>query len=194
MGLTQIIDRVSLLQSGLAYKRQWGYLSDPYKLATIGFVPQADQRPGRRDSLAWQTRYKRFFEKADAALSLDYRYFFDDWEVDSQTLGLAWQQNFGQYWSLTPSLRFYRQSAAEFYGLVFAALPEGEFYSSDYRLADFNANTYGLRLQYRNPTWLLALSWEEYRTGEAGLLGKGENANPGQVDFSLVTLEMEFAF
>jgi hypothetical protein len=137
VGITQALSADSIVQSNLTYSHGHGYFSDPYKIA--------DQRPSERNIFAWLTRYNRYFAAPDAALRLSYRYLHDSFGSVSSTFSAAWVQSLPAGWSVTPSLRYYTQSAADFYygpppgqGYV-----PGQPYTADTRLAAFGAFTLG---------------------------------------------------
>ena len=48
---------------------------------------------------------------------------------------------------IVPSVRYYEQSAADFYAPQFTGKPE--FYSADYRLAKLSSLTYGLKVVWK---------------------------------------------
>src|SRR5678815_3097167 len=117
--LAWIIDRSSVLQTGIQVNSEHGFLSDPYKLVTVGVGTIHDLRPGQRDQMAWLVRYRRAFSGPDAALHLDFRYAQDNWGVTSQTLEAAWYQPLPARWQLVPGLRYYSQQEARFYAPFF---------------------------------------------------------------------------
>jgi len=139
VGITQALTANSTVQSNLTYYTGHGYYSDPYK--------PLDTRPTTRQTFAWLTRYNQYFADPDATLQLSYRLLFDSFGSTSNALGVAWVQALPWYGiSVTPSVRFYTQTAADFYknppfpkGYV-----EGQDYSADTRLASFGALTAGL--------------------------------------------------
>jgi hypothetical protein len=137
-GITQIIDRISLLQANITIASTDGYQTDPYK--------SADERPQSRDEAALLLRYVRYIEQFESSLHADYRYFFDSWGVLSHTLELQWYQPVSEHWTLRPSWRYYTQSKADFYSSFFPPPESGEgFYSADHRLSGFGAMTIGLK-------------------------------------------------
>jgi len=69
LGITQVLDAESVVESSLTWSDGRGYFSDPYKLH--------DMRPDHRRILAWLTRYNRYFATPDATLQLGYRYLDD---------------------------------------------------------------------------------------------------------------------
>ncbi len=154
VGLTQVLSPVAVVQSTLQASRGKGWFNDPYKF-TITFYPDGelpafmpDRRPGLRSTFAWLTRYRRHWPAADASLHLDYRFFRDDWGIRSHTAELGWQQSLGPRLTIRPALRYYTQSAADFYAPEIPR-PAPEIHSSDQRLAAFGGLSPSVRAQLR---------------------------------------------
>ena len=143
VGVVQVLSPVALVQSTLVNSRGDGWFNDPYKL-TLTLYPSGDPpflalpdlRPSSRDSVAWLTRYRHHFAERSGTLQAEYRYFHDDWGIRSHTFEVGWHQAFGERWSLRPGLRYYTQTAADFYSPVIPR-PAPEHQSSDQRLAAF---------------------------------------------------------
>lgn len=153
-GVTRVLSPLAVVQSTLTISRGRGWFNDPYK-STLTFYPDEslpvlfpDRRPDHRDALAWLTRYRRHFPEANGTLQAEYRYFRDDWGIRAHTLEVAWQQQLGDRWSLRPALRYYTQSAADFYAPV-VPRPQPEVLSSDQRLAAFGGLSPSLRVILR---------------------------------------------
>ena len=163
-----------IVQSNLTYYTGHGYYSDPYK--------PLDTRPTTRDTFAWLTRYNQYFAEPDATLQLSYRLLFDSFGSNSNAFEARWVQALPWYGiSVTPAVRFYTQTAADFYknppfprGYV-----EGQDYSADTRLASFGAITAGLVIGAPLwDGWNLALradyyrqdpDWQVFGTGSPGI-------------------------
>lgn len=132
-GLTRILDRNSVLDAGFGYSRGRGFLGNAYKATSVIFVDPSqrsgdslaaltgdvralmEQRPEARDQYSLRGRYVRYVAPFDAALHLEYSYAWDDWEIQGHTLSIDWVQPVGAGWTVTPRLRYYSQSAADFY-------------------------------------------------------------------------------
>jgi hypothetical protein len=82
---------------------------------------------------------------ATPVLHVAYRYMTDDWGIDSNTaeVRLRWPLGAGY---IEPQLRYYMQSAADFYraSLIGGAAPP-RYASADFRLGDFDATTVGIK-------------------------------------------------
>lgn len=161
-GLTQVISRQTLMQFNLGFSSTSGYQNDPYKIVTIvgadGLpIPETlTERPyvyeSRPDSRSRQTFYwKTVHHLTEDVINFSYRYYTDDWDVNSHTLDLHYRYELGGDSYLEPHLRYYTQTAAEFFthGLTtteLAAIQATDGYASaDYRLGELNTTTLGLK-------------------------------------------------
>ena len=145
IGVTQLIDRRTLVQSNVTVTRLTGYLNDPYKLTFSlyrdGLRPAAvlvrDLRPESRTQIAWLTRAKRALSGRGAVVSAEYRFYRDDWGIRSHTLAGTWLQTLNDTWQVEGGLRYYSQSKADFYRNAITQRPVPSLTSSDQRLAAF---------------------------------------------------------
>jgi hypothetical protein len=101
-----------------------------------------------RRTFAWLTRLNQYVSAADATLKVLYRYIHDSFGDHSHTFEAAWYQPLPNGFAITPSLRYYTQSAADFYfGPPFGnGFVPGEPYTTDTRLSAFGALTPSLRI------------------------------------------------
>ncbi len=155
VGLTQVLDRNTILR--LDYSLNWstGYLSDPYKIVSV-VQDQNSAAPGEPSLYLFEsrpdTRYKQalFGEArryiARSVLDLSYRYFWDDWGLKSHTADVFLTLPVHGNHSIEPHFRWYRQTAADFYATyLIEGQPIPTYASADSRLAAFDAFTYGLK-------------------------------------------------
>jgi len=159
LGLTQVINRNWLSEFNLSVDRFSGYLNDPYKITSIidsagnttgyEYESRPDQRT--RKSGYWENRVA-WNQQVSTGLSL--RYMSDNWGVRSDTaqLHLHWSL-FNRDRYIEPTLRWYRQTAADFYTpfILNSAAPTTGYESSDSRLGPFHALTYGLKYAQKLP-------------------------------------------
>jgi hypothetical protein len=90
------------------------------------------------------------------------RYYQDDWGIVSNTYQLEMPLKLGGGLTLTPSYRYYEQTAANYFAPYESHLSSSEYYTSDYDLSAFHAHQYGLGLKYTdvftaNRLWKFAL-------------------------------------
>lgn len=215
LGLTQVLNKNALVETSFGYSRATGYLANPYKAVEFVFLdlnrapadlsgfssslpalyrpevlPALERRPDARNQWVWDARYVQYIEGLDASAHLGYRFYSDDWGIDAHTFDADWTQPLGDGWTLTPRVRYYTQSAADFYKPYFLynrAVPknaEGRFaapvssYSSDHRLSAFGALSGGVTLSKAlNKAVTLEADFEYYtHEGALRLGGGGEDA------------------
>jgi len=164
-GLTQVINRSTIMQFNLGHSTSSGYLTDPYRYISIigtdglplsgvdlvnaggadAFPYVYEKRPDSRarNTFFWRTAH-HFTEDV---VNVSYRYFTDDWGIDSHTLDFRYRFELGGGHYLQPHLRYYTQSEADFYtnSLTVAEANNVEFASADYRLRELVTTTLGLK-------------------------------------------------
>ncbi|NNM61429.1 MAG: DUF3570 domain-containing protein [Steroidobacteraceae bacterium] len=151
-GLTQVMNRRWLTEVNFSLDRFHGYLNDPYKILSIispsggttGYLYEKRPSSRTRKSVYWENR------AAWGRLSMDLsmRYMVDSWRVHSDTAALSvrwWNPDRDRF--LEPNVRWYRQSAADFYTPWIDSTGSRyiSYASADARLGAFHAFTYGLK-------------------------------------------------
>lgn len=159
LGLTQVINRSTIMQFNLGQSQSSGYLTDPYRFISVlqgtgkltnninitEFPYLYEKRPDSRSrsTFFWRTVH----HLNEDVVNFSYRYFTDDWGINSQTLDLKYRYELGKKQYLQPHLRYYTQTSADFYAnyLLESDVASTEFISADYRLSEFVGTTIGLK-------------------------------------------------
>lgn len=177
VGVTQVLSRRSLLEVSYSYGQSDGYLNDPYKILSVvdpvtgtpvaGPVGSGlnlyryENRPDSRTKQSLFAEWRYAFDRDSFALSA--RYMTDDWGIDSQTVDARYRWNISESSYLEPHLRWYTQSAADFYRTVlFNGAPLPQYASADYRLADSDAYTVGFKYGHRTERGEFSVRLEYY--------------------------------
>lgn len=182
LGVTQALTGNDLVQMNVTANAGRGYFSDPYK--------EPDIRPRKRDQGIVLVRWNHHFADLGSTLRSSYRFYHDNFGINAHTLGAEWVQPAGSLITVTPSARYYSQSAAKFYydpiydPVVGAPYPPGYFtnppryISPDQRLSAFGGITVGLKVALLlGADWSTDLKAEHYeqrsswRVGGAGSPG-----------------------
>ena len=169
IGVTQVIDRKTIMQLNYTYGMTDGYQNDPYKLLSVidpttglpatasaaaaGDLPYVyESRPDSRQ------RNSLYFNTArtltEDVIHFSYRYYWDDWGITSHTLDLKYRYELKNSY-LQPHLRYYSQDAADFYihdlklgsdvDATTGEVISRQYASNDYRLAKSVTTTVGLK-------------------------------------------------
>lgn len=182
LGVTQVINRNVVMQLNYSYAQVDGYQTDPFKLVSVvnsdGVVQRTlyESRPDNRSkhALYWQT--KAYL--GAPVLDFSYRYMTDDWAIDSHTLDLRLNWRFSNGHTLEPHLRYYHQSAAEFYQpYLLSDAPLPDYASADYRLAEMDTYTLGLKYGFPVGEHQAAVRLEYYVQQPDGPAGPGQLAD-----------------
>lgn len=182
-GLTQIINRRTIMQLNYGMSVSDGYLNDPYKLVSVvnnqGTVQDTlfESRPDSRTkhNVYWQTKYAM----DSGVVDLSYRFARDDWDIQSHTLESRLRYNLSDNSYIQPHVRYYQQSAAEFYQpFLLSDQPLPTYASADYRLGDMDAYTVGVKYGQKldnGDAWAVRVEYYQQNPKNAGF------AEPGQL-------------
>jgi hypothetical protein len=171
VGVTQLLGPKMFVTANFTYGIGSGYFSDPYKGVPFTGYPGAifgEKRPDNRNKEIVYLALTRTFDPLKGTAELSYRFYHDSFGVAAHTAGLTWFQKFGSKVVIAPTFRFHDQSAVDFYAVSFPGDPEmsasiPRYYSSDYRLSDLHAFTYGVSLLWRvHENVHLDLSYKRY--------------------------------
>jgi hypothetical protein len=133
-------------------------------------------------------------------LDLSYRRGKDSWSINSDTVDGQLRIDLTRGMYLEPHVRWYHQTAADFYDLYLngtAALPT--YMSADPRLAAFSATTFGVKFGFsvgRNGELALRLEQYQQRPSEQSSALpqlQGLNLNP-DLKATIVQLSWHFGF
>lgn len=193
LGVTRVLTVRDIVQANLTVVRGRGYFSDPYKML--------DNRPRERDQRTVLLRWNHHFDAIRGTSRASYRYYTDTFGIRAHTLGLDYVQQLNHGWTLTPSVRVYTQSAADFYydavydtrfGAPFPAgyvIGSSQYTSPDQRLSAFGARTFGIKLEKQlTPELSIDIKLEGYRQRSGWrLFGSG---SPGLAELSARSIQV----
>jgi len=198
LGVTQVINRHTLVQFNYSLSQSDGYLTDPYKIlsvvdpilgdpiaappgAGLNYLYLYENRPDTRDKQGLFGLLKR--DIGGDVFDVSYRYMTDDWDIDSHTIDMHYRWNLDNGSYFQPHVRFYSQTAAGFYQTVtFDGAPLPNFATADYRLSEFDAVTVGIKFGKPTSGGEMSARLEFYQqTG---------NASPGSQVGSLQSFDL----
>lgn len=202
-GVTQVLSKNTIFQLNYGLSQADGYLNDPYKwvsrVNSSGTIVENihESRPDSRTGHNLYGAIKHSLGSSNNVLTTSARYHTDDWGIDSITLDAKYLVNLGNRKSIEPHVRYYQQSAADFYVPQLdsaAVLPQDA--SADYRLAEFDSYTLGATYRWggsNNKEWRLTGEFYTQDPTKAKLTPAqdGLDANPG-FDAVMLSLGVKF--
>lgn len=158
LGFTRILNKRTVAQINLTLGQSEGYHSDPYKVISAAddndriLANFHDSRPDSRLRMALFGKMVHQLQGTDDTLNSSYRFYVDDWGVNSHTAELSYRKTISDRHYIEPHLRFYHQSDADFYQRKLDVddgfnpmLPDNGYASADYRLDRMGSATIGIK-------------------------------------------------
>ncbi|MAZ26487.1 MAG: hypothetical protein CL868_05330 [Cytophagaceae bacterium] len=158
LNFSQILSKKLQGSLALDFVLQDGLLSTPFQRVYFSDVEDSfiegfqladaiEQLPGTRFKVAAGGRLNYYINEFLVLRSF-YRYYHDDWGINSHTLSLEVPVKLGSKFTVYPSYRFYSQTAAYYFAPYETHLSTEEFYTSDYDLSKYIANQFGVGVSY----------------------------------------------
>lgn len=151
LGYSQIINKrlqVALLSDIVS---QSGYLSLPFHRVYFkdGSVHQ-EVLPSSRLKLPLGLR-ANYFIGDKIILRTYYRYYTDDWGLNSHTASIEMPVKITPFFSLSPFYRYYVQTAINYFAAYKEHTAANQYYTSNYDLSAFNSSFYGAGIRLTPP-------------------------------------------
>ncbi|MEZ4854140.1 DUF3570 domain-containing protein [Flavobacterium sp.] len=138
--------------------QQQGLLSTPYQRIYFADKPDyfvnefqladdIERLPDNRFKLPIGTRWN-FYINERLTIRTYYRYYWDNWGIDSHTASLEIPVKLSDRFTVYPMYRYYTQNQSKYFAPYEAHLSTEKYYTSDYDLSSFNSNQYGLGVTY----------------------------------------------
>ena len=179
---TQTLAKTSIAQVGYELAQINGYQDNPYLRANVNGEMVLGHVPDARTRQTLTARLRQALP-ADTVLELDYRHYFDDWQLTSNALSVGLSHHFTQQLQGSFIYRRYDQTGAFFFAPIYVG-PPPEFFTADFRLEPFNSGLYTAKIVVtpKGPLWPLPggagflLQYERYRADngfDAGIVSTG---------------------
>lgn len=178
LGFAQILSKNMQGSLNVDVIHQEGLLSTPFQRVMFADVEDEilgnftvgddiERLPDTRLKIAIGGRLNYYLNEI-FVLRTFYRYYTDDWGINSHTASLEVPIKITDQFTLYPNYRFYQQAAADYFAPFNEHLSTEEFYTSDYDLSDFNANEFGFGIRYTDiftslKIWKLGLKKIDFR-------------------------------
>lgn len=151
LGWTQIINQQFQLSLEADVIYQEGYLGLPFH--RVYFNDQSvriENLPSSRLKVPLGIR-ANYFIGDKFILRSWYRYYKDDWGINSNALQLETVVKLTPFFSITPFYRFYQQSAVNYFAPYEMHSSSDKYYTSNYDLSKFNSDFFGAGFRIAPP-------------------------------------------
>ncbi|HEY2749193.1 MAG TPA: DUF3570 domain-containing protein [Polyangia bacterium] len=153
---TQVLDRATIAQLSYTFSYGNGYWASPYRfvkvetpdLSAIEFkVPETEPNARYRHAAVIGLNRHLF---TDSAIQGDYRFYADNWGIESHTIQLRYFITWGDL-TLRLRERFYYQTGASFFRPHYTTSTLQPFVTADRELSTFWSNVAGFKVSWRLP-------------------------------------------
>jgi len=152
LGYSQVIDKRSVVKGALFMIQEDGYLSNPYMHIVRDFhtTPRITEetKPDARTAYGFSVEYDRSWSNTLSTV-VNYRFYDDDWDITSHTLDTKLYYEWSDRLRTGLNFRAYTQSKASFFSGKRDYFTDQKYASSDRRVSEFDAYTYGVTLDYQ---------------------------------------------
>ena len=158
LSLSQVFSKKIQASFFVDILQQQGLLSTPYQRVYFSDKPNyyinefqladdIERLPDTRFKLPIGMRWN-FYVNERITLRTYYRYYWDNWGIDSHTASIEIPVKLSDKFTIYPMYRYYTQNASKYFAPYDMHLSTEEFYTSDYDLSTFVANQYGAGISY----------------------------------------------
>lgn len=149
LSVTQLLGRRTQIQAGYDLLHSEGHLGNPNRYIDFAVGGRVLERlPSDRDGYALSARLVQLLAEP-TSVHLSYRYYDDDWGINSHTTNVALFQDLSETFTLGGRYRYYTQGAADFIKPVGQYAATDPLIGIDYKYTDFDAHTVGLMAIYK---------------------------------------------
>jgi hypothetical protein len=146
--LTQVLGPTTLAQFGVELNEVRGLQHNPYRTVYVdgGYLPEL--HPDGRSRYDAFLKVHQWFSNR-SSLKVGYKYYQDDWGIDSHTVNGKLSQYVGDAVVVRYRYRWYSQTSADFWSDEYVE-PGGidGYRTGDYRLGTFDAHLFGTKLSW----------------------------------------------
>jgi hypothetical protein len=137
--LTQTLSKTTIAQAGYELGQINGYQDNPFLRANVNGTMTLGHVPEARTRQTFTARLRQALP-AGTVLEVDYRHYFDDWQLSSNAIRVGLSHQFTPGLAATVAYRRYDQTGAYFFAPAYVGSPQ--FFTADFRLEPFNSGLY----------------------------------------------------
>jgi Protein of unknown function (DUF3570) len=143
---TQILTPTTLVRLGLEYNMVNGLQHNPYRNVYAGGTNVPERHPDHRERRDAFVKLNQYVSNR-SSIKLNYRYYNDDWGIDSHELDARLNQYITQGVFAGYQYRYYTQTPAKFYRPEYILVTGIDGYrTGDYRMAALASHLFGAKL------------------------------------------------
>lgn len=157
IGWNQVINKRLQLSVDAEIVSQQGYLSLPFhRVYFYDNAVQIEKLPSQRLKFPLGMR-ANYFAGDKFILRSWYRFYHDNWGINSNSFQLETVVKITPFFSITPFYRFYQQTGSTYFAAYREHTAADNYYSSNYALSAFNSNFFGAGIRLAPPKGVIRI-------------------------------------
>lgn len=157
IGWNQVINKRLQLSVDAEIVSQQGYLSLPFHRVYFNDnAVQIEKLPSQRLKFPLGLR-ANYFAGDKFILRSWYRFYHDNWGINSNSFQLETVVKITPFFSITPFYRFYQQTGSTYFAAYREHTAADNYYSSNYALSAFNSNFFGAGIRLAPPKGVIRI-------------------------------------
>jgi Protein of unknown function (DUF3570) len=159
LSYSQVVSKNLQLMLLIDLVSQNGYLSLPFhRVYFANGSVHVENLPNNRFKTPVGFRANYFFGDKVILRSF-YRFYKDDWGLNSHTIDMETSVKLTPFFSVTPFYRFYNQTAIKYYGGYKENTAADKYYTSNPDLSKFNSSFFGAGFRIAPPKGVLGIQY-----------------------------------
>jgi hypothetical protein len=155
----------------------------------IGFEKYPDTRTGH----AFAIKGLKYIDE-DNSMNFSYRYYTDDWEIDSHTIAAEWLHDINDNWMVGARVRYYTQTGSDFAKDVGSYTTNDTYVAVDYRMSAFDSYDFGIPITYKpsDSPYTFSFSVDYYQTSDNDYIKQWFGEDNIQAIYTTIRVDYEF--
>lgn len=193
LSINQLITPNFSMQLVYSYMYSQGFLSSTYNYLGQDSFARFENYPNKRTGHAFAIKGVSMLGDNDS-MNYSYRYYKDDWEISSHTLGTEWLHQFNEQWTSGTRLRYYKQSKSYFAKNIGTYKVTDQYFASDYRMSAFNSYDIGIPLVYKpsGSDFKISFSVDYYSTSNNDYIKAWHGNNAIKAFYTSLRMDYDF--
>jgi len=195
LSVNQLISPTLSLQFVYSYMNSQGFLSSPYPYVIqngefIGFENYPENRTGH----AFAIKGLKYIDDENV-MNFSYRYYTDDWDIKSHTIGAEWLHDINDNWMVGARVRYYTQTGSNFAKPIGGYTPTDKYVASDYRMSAFDSYDFGIPITYKpseESPYSISFSIDYYQTSDNAYIKNWFGNNNIQAVYTTLRIDYDF--
>jgi len=193
--VNQLLSSTASIQLVYSYMHSKGFLSSPYPyVIQNGEFIGLENYPDKRTGHAFALKGLQYIDDANT-LNYGYRYYTDDWDIDSHTFNVEWLHDVNDNWMIGARARYYTQSGSSFAKPLGTYSPSDKYVASDYRMTAFDSYDFGIPVTYKpslESPYSISFSIDYYRTSDNAYIQNWFGENNIQAIYTTLRIDYDF--